>query len=95
MHFSFLNLRSRDADRVRPFKVPGGAMLAYLVSGLCLFILALSILLFFWVPGAPVDVTYIMQVGVGLLITLTIGEVLVRQNVNNSQQHKMGATKSI
>lgn len=95
MHCSFLNLRARDAERVRPFKVPGGWLTAYLVSGICIFILALSILLFFWIPGEPLDVTYVMQVGVGLIITLLIGEILVRKNANKSPTSEMATAKKI
>ena len=69
-------------------------MSAYLTAGICIFILALSILLFFWVPGEPLDITNILQVGLGLLITLIIGEILVRKSEKSNQQHKMAATKS-
>ncbi len=78
MHCSFLKLRSRDANHPRPFKVPGGAAVAYFVAGLSIFILSLSILLFFWIPGEPLDMVYIMQIGGGLLVTLGAGEIIVR-----------------
>jgi amino acid transporter len=95
MHCSFLNRRARDSQRTRPFKVAGGPLVAYLVAGICIFILALSILLFFWIPGEPLDVTYVMKVGVGLIITLLIGEILVRKNVNKSPSSDVAAAKKI
>jgi len=92
MHCCFLNRRANDPV-VRPFKVAGGAFGAYLVAGICIFILALSILLFFWIPGEPLDVTYVMQVGTGLFITLLIGEILVRKNVHKDPSDIADATK--
>ncbi len=80
MHCSFLKLRARDHNRSRPFKVPGGRLTAYLTAGLCISILSASIILFFWVPGEPFDLSYATQVGVGLVLTLVFGEILVRRN---------------
>lgn len=75
MHFTFLKLRKRDPNHPRPFKVMAAKPMAYL----CLAVLLVSILLLLWVPGEPVDVEYVTQVGIGLLLTLIIGELLVRQ----------------
>jgi glutamate:GABA antiporter len=80
MHCSFLKLRQRDANIFRPFRVPGGELSAKLIAGLCILILIVSILLFFWVPGEPIDLNYIAQVSVGLFVTLLFGEMLVRKN---------------
>lgn len=77
MHLAFLKLRISDADHPRPFKIPGGDAMGYALSTLCIAILGMSILLFFWVPGEPLDTAFALQVGAGVLITLAIGEYLV------------------
>ncbi|OUR74842.1 hypothetical protein A9Q75_19005 [Colwellia psychrerythraea] len=80
MHCSFLKLRQRDSSKFRPFRVPGGELSAKLIAGLCILILIVAILLFFWVPGEPIDLNYIAQVSIGLLVTLLFGEMLARKN---------------
>lgn len=44
---------------------------------LVILVLGAAILLFFWVPGEPLDGSFLMQVGLGVGLTLVIGEVLV------------------
>ncbi|MCK5879939.1 MAG: amino acid permease, partial [Holophagae bacterium] len=78
MHLAFVKLRNRDPDHKRPFKIPGGMGSVYLFASLCILILTMSIFLFFWVPGDPLDFGYIAQVGVGLIITFVVGEALVK-----------------
>ncbi|MFG6176893.1 APC family permease [Halomonas sp. THAF12] len=77
MHLAFLRLRGRDAGRKEVFRLPGGRWVSYPLSTLCIAILAAAILLFFWVPGEPFDSLFSLQVGGGVLVSLTIGEVLV------------------
>lgn len=77
MHLAFIKLRISDADHPRPFKIPGGDAMGYILSTLCITILGMSILLFFWVPGEPLDLAFTLQVGAGVIITLAIGEYLV------------------
>lgn len=77
MHLAFLKLRISQPDHPRPFKIPGGNAMGYVLSVLCIAILLMSILLFFWVPGEPLDLAFALQVGAGVLITLVIGEYLV------------------
>ncbi|MEH6472489.1 MAG: APC family permease [Halopseudomonas sp.] len=79
MHLAFLKLRLTDADHPRPFKVPGGNAMGFALSFICIAILLLSILMFFWVPGEPVDLMILLQVGGGVLITLAVGEYLVHR----------------
>lgn len=80
MHCSFLKLRSRDNNKQNTFRIPGGTVIAALTACLCITILTVSILLFFWVPSEPIDLNYISQVSIGLLITLLVGEIIVRKN---------------
>jgi glutamate:GABA antiporter len=74
MMLAFLNLRRVDADHPRPFRVPGGMATAWLATGLCMAVLALSSVLFIYTPGAGVE----LPVLVGVLATLAIGEVVIR-----------------
>ena len=78
MHCSFLKFRATKTTPEGAFRIPGGQFVAKLIAFTCIFILCLSILLFFWIPGEPVDYTYVMQIGVGLILTLGYGEILVR-----------------
>ncbi|MEO2266471.1 APC family permease [Pseudoalteromonas sp. YIC-656] len=88
MHCSFLKLRLRDPLKPRPFKVPGGMVAAHLIAGLCIGILVMSITLFFWIPGEPFDLNYVLQVSIGLLITLLVGEALVRRSEHTLKHSK-------
>lgn len=84
MHLAFLKLRKRDAHHERAFSLPGGSGTELLFAGICIVILALSIMFFFWIPGDPVDLSFMTQVGVGLILTFIVGEVLVK--VGEKQQ---------
>lgn len=78
MHAAFLKLRFTDKDHPRPFRVPGGQWLGVTLSLICIAILMLAILMFFWVPGEPLDLLILAQIGIGLVLTLLMGEYLVR-----------------
>lgn len=77
MHLAFLRLRGRDPGREGVFRLPGGRWVSYPLSTLCIVILSAAIVLFFWVPGEPIDLLFMAQVGIGVLATLAVGEVLV------------------
>lgn len=79
MHLAFLKLRYTDAQRPRPFRVPGGTAGAVALSLLCMAILSLAIVLFVWIPGEPLQPLVLAQVGGGVLITLALGEFLIRR----------------
>ncbi|WP_426415282.1 APC family permease [Aestuariirhabdus sp. LZHN29] len=79
MHLAFLKLRIADRDHPRPFKVPGGNATGFVLSFVCIAILLMSIVLFFWVPGEPLDLMIMVQVGTGVVLTLLIGEYLVHR----------------
>ncbi len=87
MHLAFLKLRITDAGRPRPFKVPGGYAVGLALSLLCIAILILSILLFFWIPGEPLDLMVLAQVGSGVVITLAVGEYLVHRGEKMQKKH--------
>ena len=63
---------ARDADRERPFRIPGGMPLAFMITVVCVAILAISILLFMYIPGEGFD----MPVVIGAAVAILLGEVL-------------------
>lgn len=71
---AFARLRIKDADAARPFKVPGGRPVAFLLTAMCVVTLVLSIALFLYVPGEGLQKATL----VGVVVVLIIGEVLIR-----------------
>lgn len=71
---AFLYARHRDADRPRPFRVPGGMPFATLITYVCIGILAFSIVLFMYVPGEGFDWKVVM----GSTVAIALGEVAIR-----------------
>lgn len=74
MMLAFLKLRRDDADKPRPFLVPGGPFAAKFMAYLCLAVILLAIVLFVFVPGEGMQ----WPVLIGTIMTMLIGEVLVR-----------------
>ena len=79
MLLTFMKLRVVDADHPRPYAVPGGLGVARLCACLCIAILALSVVLFIYTPETGVD----WAVLGGVLITLAMGEVVIRFSENH------------
>jgi amino acid transporter len=75
---AFLKLRISDPSTPRPYRFPGGKVLAWAATLLCTLVVLLAILFFVWVPGLPVDWSFTRPVVVGAVLTLVVGEVLVR-----------------
>ncbi len=74
MFLAFIRMRLRDPDHPRPYKVPGDIGTARLFAWVCFGVLAMSIVLFIYVPGEGIDWT----VFAGVIVTLAIGEVVIR-----------------
>ena len=70
-------LRRKHPDRPRPFRVPGGAVGAWICTVLCTLIMALVIFIFFYqVPeGTPRGIFYGICGG-GTLVSMLIGWIL-------------------
>ncbi len=82
MLLTFLKMRVEDPDRARPYRVPGGMAVARLTAWVCIVVLALSIVLFMYTPGAGVE----WAVLIGVVVTLAIGELVIR----TSEKHRTG-----
>jgi amino acid transporter len=74
MMLAFLSMRRHDAQRHRPFRVPGGRWVAQSCAWLCMTILALTIGLFMVTPGVGVE----WPVVIGVLVLLALGEAVIR-----------------
>jgi amino acid transporter len=70
---AFVRLRIADATTPRPFKVPGGAPVAFLLAGMCVLTLALSIALFLFVPGEGLQKPTL----VGVVVVILFGEAMI------------------
>ncbi|WP_238946900.1 APC family permease [Seongchinamella unica] len=71
---AFYRARQIDGERSRPFRVPGGNTAALGMSSLCVFLLALTALLFMYVPGSGFD----WPVVIGSVGCILLGEVAMR-----------------
>ncbi len=75
---AFLKLRRLDANRVRPYRVPGGKVVLTVLALVCEVFIVQAIVFFIWVPGQPVDWAYAVPVLIGVALTLAVGELLIR-----------------
>lgn len=76
---AFLKLRRIDADRPRPYRVPGNHLTAILMTIVCVLFILQAIVFFIWVPGEPIDWGYAIPVLIGVAVTLVIGEFLIKR----------------
>ena len=72
--FAFARMRTIDADRHRPYRVPGGDGVARLLSWLCGSLLILALVLFIYTPGSGIE----WPVLTGAIVVLAIGEITIR-----------------
>jgi amino acid transporter len=74
---AFLKLRLKDTDVERGYTIPGGTPMAIYCSVVPTLVLLVGLVLFFWAPGAGMDMEYFYTVGTGLLLAVIGGEVLI------------------
>ena len=72
--FAFLRMRHKDAERYRPFRVPGGNVVATLITYVCAGILTLSMILFCYTPGEGMQ----WPVFIGAVVITACGELIIR-----------------
>ena len=82
MLLTFIKMRIVDADHPRPYKVPGGLGAARAAAWTCFAVLAVSIVLFMYTPGEGVE----LPVLAGVIITLIIGEFVIRSSENHRKR---------
>ena len=82
MLLAFVKMRLIDADHPRPYRVPGGLGAARTIAWTCFAVLALSLVLFMYTPGEGMQ----WPVLAGVVVTLTIGEVVIRFSENHKKR---------
>ena len=86
--FAFAKLRKTDASINRPFRFPGSDRLAYTFAVFMSLVIGITIMLFVWVPGYAIDWQYTMPVVIGVLVSIVIGEIILKTTVNKDQNIK-------
>ncbi len=76
MFMAFLQLRRIDADRPRPYRVPGGKGGAFVFALLCMAFIVQAIVFFIYTPE-EFDMTYAVSIVIGVAITIVVGELLI------------------
>lgn len=79
---AFIKLRKIDKDTVRAYRFPGPDWFGIGVSHFCQLVIIFTMMLFFWVPGQPMDWLSAVTLGLGFLIGLGLGEVF---NINRKK----------
>ena len=72
--FAFAKLRASDADRPRPYRVPGGEGFGKLISLVCGAALISAIVLFFYTPGVGIN----KEILIGYVFVMLAGEIIIR-----------------
>ena len=87
---AFIALRKKDKETVRAFRFPGPDGFAVFMARFCQAVLIFTMLMFFWVPGYPIDWVTDIGLGIGFLIGLGFGEYfnIRRKRILSSQNKK-------
>ncbi|MDX1300737.1 APC family permease [Photobacterium sp.] len=87
---SYLKLRISDGDKERPFKVPGGMAAQWSLSIICFLVIAQAVLLFIFpdLITMTVDWVYSAPVLIGVIVTIAIGEYLLKQATSRKQKNE-------
>lgn len=91
---AYLKLRITDGERERPFKVPGGMGMQWLMSIVCFFVIFQAVVLFIFPEALDLEVAdwnYTAPVLIGVIVTILIGEwillgALKRKQIELKQQ---------
>ncbi len=75
---AFIKLRQIDPDIERPYRVPGGNVLAWIMVVICEIFMLQANVFFIWVPGEPIDWSYAAPVLIGVIVTIIVGEVMLK-----------------
>ena len=71
---AFIALRKNDKETVRAFRFPGSDGFGIFCARFCQAALIFTMLLFFWVPGQPIDWTTDIALAIGFAIGFGLGE---------------------
>ena len=73
MMLAFIKARVEQPNHIRPYKIPGGILVARLLAYSCITVLSFAIVLFIYSPEAGMQ----WAVFVGVIVTLIIGELAI------------------
>lgn len=82
MFMAYIRLKNKDKYIERSFVAPYGKILALV----CQVILYSSMILFIWIPGEELDVSYSGPIIAGVIIVLMIGEYLIKMTSKKNTQ---------
>ncbi len=83
MLLSFVRMRLIDPNHPRPYKIPGGTVVAAILAGTCMLVLALSIILFMYTPGEG----WQWPVVGGVVFMLVVGELIIVFSEKHNPKH--------
>lgn len=86
---SYMKLRLSDGNRERPFKVPGNMGVQWGLSIVCFLVIAQAVVLFIFpdLLTLSVDWAYSAPVFIGVILTIAIGEYLLKQAVKKKKHN--------
>ncbi|MGN0963034.1 MAG: APC family permease [Clostridia bacterium] len=85
---SFIKLRTNDKDTFRPYRFPGPDIFGKAVAVFCMAVILFVMILFFWVPGQPVDWVSSVALGIGFVVCIVLGEIF-----NYNRKRKIAQSK--
>ncbi|MCE1255199.1 MAG: amino acid permease, partial [Anaerolineae bacterium] len=74
---AFLKLRLTEPHIKRPYQLPGGKVVAWILAIICELFIVQALVFFIWVPGTEIDWSYATPVLLGVLLTIVVGEVML------------------
>lgn len=90
---AYLKLRTTDADRTRPFRVPGNLVVQKVITTVCFLIVFQAVVLFIFpdIIFGNIEWTYSLPILTGVLITIVVGEILLmhankRNNIKTAEE---------
>jgi glutamate:GABA antiporter len=78
LFLSFLKLRRVDADRPRPYRLPGSYSFAVILCAICMAFILQGVVFFIYTPE-KFSPAYATGIVVGVILTLMVGEIFIRR----------------
>ncbi|HDG1687456.1 TPA: APC family permease [Kluyvera cryocrescens] len=78
---AFLKLRKHDKQTIRPYIFPAPDWVVTVLMRLAQLILFLTAFFLIWVPGEPFKAANAGFIAIGVILTLAIGETLIRRSL--------------
>jgi len=92
-----LKLRVVDGDRERPFKVPGGIVMQWVMSIVCFFVVFQAVVLFIFPEALDLTVAdwgYTAPVLIGVIATILAGEWILLGALKRKKEQEQELTET-